>query len=95
MRGKELLAGTKCETGCGLKLLTSGASEGAGETAIVVQQNLKAIGIEVEIVKAEGATINEWLTQGNFDIWAGGSFDVADFPDEYLAWTIGQANEAL
>ncbi|RWC38245.1 MAG: ABC transporter substrate-binding protein [Mesorhizobium sp.] len=89
-RAKELLAGTKCENGCKLKLIASG-----GDTQIVVQQNLKAIGLEVEIVNAEGATINDWLTQGNFDLWAGGSFDVADFPDGYLAWTIGQANEAL
>ncbi|MER8760275.1 ABC transporter substrate-binding protein [Mesorhizobium sp. M0976] len=89
-RAKELLAGTKCENGCKLKLIGSG-----GDTEIVVQQNLKAIGLEVEIVSAEAATINDWLTQGNFDLWAGGSFDVADFPDGYLAWTIGQANEAL
>ncbi|RWM12373.1 MAG: ABC transporter substrate-binding protein [Mesorhizobium sp.] len=94
-RAKELLAGTKCENACKLKLITSSASEAGGDTVIVVQQNLKAIGIEVDIVKAEGATINEWLTQGNFDLWAGGSFDVADFPDGYLAWTVGQANEAL
>ncbi|WP_292519830.1 ABC transporter substrate-binding protein [Mesorhizobium sp.] len=93
-RAKELLAGTKCENGCGLKLITNSASEGASDTAIVVQQNLKAIGIEVEMVKADGATINDWLTQANFDIWAGASFDVAEFPDGYLAWTIGQPSEA-
>jgi len=85
---QKLLADTKCESECSLKIIAPSDNDALGDTAIVVQQNLKAIGINAEVAKTEAATLNKWSADGNFDIRVGGVYDVGDFPDGYLAFSL-------
>lgn len=90
-RARELLAGTQCANGCQLRLIVGSDSEVDGDTAIVVQQNLKAIGIQADIVMADSATTLQWSGDGNFDIYVTGSYEFSDSPDLYTSsdWTLG------
>lgn len=88
-RAKELLRGTKCAEGCTLRLIVRGDEEPRVDTGIVVQQNLKAIGIEVVINQAQSAAVQQQSSEGNFDILVGNAYDVADYPIGILNVMLG------
>jgi peptide/nickel transport system substrate-binding protein len=86
---KQMLAGTKCANGCVLKFVVNSSDQTAADTAVVVQQNLKAIGIQVNLQSVESATASDLESKGNFDLVVTGSLDVADYPDGFLDFTLG------
>lgn len=87
-RARELLAGTKCADGCTLRLIVSASNQPRVDTAVVVQQNLKAIGVQVEIEKLPTAAYQERLS-GNFDLLVGGVYDAGQVPDSILGYVVG------
>jgi peptide/nickel transport system substrate-binding protein len=80
---KELLASVTLPDGFKPKLLTWAAYEFLSSTSIVVQEQLKQIGIESEIDPQENATYLENFFGGNFDIAVMGASGFVD-PDEFL-----------
>lgn len=92
---KKLLEGTKCATGCTLKFIGDSTNQKEIDSSIVVQANLKAIGIDVTIQNVDTATAQaDALIKGNFDLAIRGSVDVADYPDGFLPYTLGPAIKA-
>lgn len=92
-RAKEQLAGTKCANGCTLRLIVNSDNEPRNDAAIVAQQNLKAVGIQVNIEKSEGATILTYAKDGNFDLAFFGTYD--NTPDSYLGFLLDPSDQAL
>jgi peptide/nickel transport system substrate-binding protein len=91
---KALLAGTKCASGCTLQLIAATGNEVYREVALSVQQQLKAIGIRVNMTLGDPATVDERSRAGNFDLRPMFNFDNADIPDGYLFWLLGPAVDA-
>lgn len=92
-RAKEELADTQCASGCTLRLIVASDNEPRSDVAVVVQQNLKAIGIQVNIEKSESATVAKSSNEGNFDLLISGTYD--NIPGGYFAYALGPAVEAL
>ena len=86
---KKLLAGTKCAKGCTLDMIAISGSQTGIDTATVVQQNLKAIGINVRVQLSPAAVIAEDLNQGNFDLSPTGLYFTDGVADSILYWSIG------
>jgi peptide/nickel transport system substrate-binding protein len=80
---KELLASVTLPEGFKPKLLTWAAYQFLSSTSIVVQEQLKQIGIESEIDPQENATYLDNFFSGNFDIAVMGAAGYVD-PDEFL-----------
>lgn len=92
---KELLAGTECEKGCSLRFIAGSDDESIGDIALVVQQNLQAIGIEVSIEKAEMTVVRQNAKDGNYDLAAWAPYSEADIPDALLAYILGPTVGAI
>lgn len=92
---KAALRGTECEDGCSLRFVVASDAENFGDVALVVQQNLAEIGIDVVIERVEGAVVAQYATEGNFDIVATGNFEQGDYPAISLQFTLGPTIEAL
>jgi peptide/nickel transport system substrate-binding protein len=86
---KKLLVGTKCAHGCALDCVAISGSQTGIDTATVVQQNLKAIGIDVRVQLAPAAVVSDDLNKGNFDLSPTGLYFTDDVPDDTLYWSIG------
>lgn len=80
-KAKELLKGTACEHGCELSILHDASTEWQSTSAAVVQQNLKAIGIEANIEPTETGKMYESLESGQYDLYLGYFGAYADLPD--------------
>lgn len=92
-RAKELLVGTSCANGCTLRLVVASDNEPRSDAAAVLQQNLKAIGIQVNIEKSQSATVSTYLRGANFDLAIAGCYDQT--PDTYLDYLLGSSVSAL
>jgi peptide/nickel transport system substrate-binding protein len=78
---KELLKGTACESGCSLTLRTSSEALPWGDqTALMIQSDLKKIGINVKILNLD---VNSWAAESvrDFQLALSGQADFADIPD--------------
>jgi ABC-type transport system substrate-binding protein len=67
-KAKELLKGTECEAGCAIEMMTFSNLPWTQSTALIAQQNLQEIGIELELDPADEATAAERGQNGDFDI---------------------------
>jgi ABC-type transport system substrate-binding protein len=68
-RAKELLKGTVCENGCATKLVTGADNFWQRSlSALAVQDQLKQIGIEIEIVAPSPAQLSEIMEAGDFGL---------------------------
>ncbi len=94
-RAKDLLTGTACATGCKLRLVVASDDELRNDMAVITQQNLKAIGIEVDIQKAEISTVLKRMNDGDFDLVPSFTYNSADEPDAYLSYLLGESSNAL
>lgn len=92
---KELLAGTACESGCTLRYLTASDDDIRNDTAVVVQQNLRAIGINVTLQRVEKAVMFEMAAEGKYDLYAAGLYSGADYPDGFVSTLLGPSHNAL
>lgn len=90
-QAKELLTGTKCANGCQLRLIVSADNPPRNDIAVVVQQNLKAIGIAVLINQAQTSAVQQQASEGNFDLLVGNDYDIADYPTGILSDLFGPA----
>jgi ABC-type transport system substrate-binding protein len=86
---KKLLAGTRCANGCTLQCVVISGSQTGIDTATVVQQNLKAIGIDVRVQMASAADVSDDLNKGNFDLSPTGLYFTDDIADDTLYWSVG------
>lgn len=91
---REMLAGTECANGCTLRLIVGSGTPELVDTATVVQENLKSIGIEVNVEKYEYAAVAEDALNGNYDLMPNYTYSTADIPDASLAWLFGPVVEA-
>jgi ABC-type transport system substrate-binding protein len=83
---KELLAGTECENGCDVKMVYSDQDFAfSAQLALMVQQQLKEIGITVELEKVDGATLVDRLFSADYDIVPGAMASSSNTPDQLLA----------
>lgn len=88
---EDYLSGTECAAGCTLELIVDSSDEASGDIALVVQQNLREVGITVEISKIETAGMIQRSTDGDFDILVAFSYENGDFPDSLLPFQLGPA----
>lgn len=79
---EEFLVGTECEDGCTVSLVYSDADfPFSGQLALMVQNQLAEIGIEVELERVDGATVVDRLFAGDFDIVPGAMSSPVNIPD--------------
>jgi peptide/nickel transport system substrate-binding protein len=79
---QDLLVGTECENGCTVSLVYSDADfPFSGQLALLVQNQLAEIGIEVELERVDGSTVVDRLFAGEFDIVPGAMSSPANVPD--------------
>lgn len=80
------LRGTSCESGCRLELIYNAANTTWEQTALIVRQNLKDVGIEVTPEKVDSTTLLARLPRGDYEMAINGLYDYADVPDGVLAY---------
>ena len=81
---KQMLVGTPCESGCKLTVeLSSGDSD---NLALLIVEDLKAIGIDVAIRHSDAAVIADNDSTGNFQLQINGLTDYANRPDVMLTY---------
>lgn len=83
---KALLAGTACESGCSIRMMYSDQEFAfSSQLALVVQNQLKAIGIDVQLERLDAATLVQRLRAGDYDMVPGAMAAPANIPDPLLA----------
>jgi peptide/nickel transport system substrate-binding protein len=90
---KSLLVGTKCADGCSIPMLAGTSEAWEAPTEVVIQQNLAAIGIKVQIQTVDLATLASRQGSLNYQLlptYFGASEDVPDATPAYcLQYTAG------
>ncbi len=79
-KAKSLLAGTPCANGCNLKLMLRNGLDYADRAGVVVQQNLKAIGINASIQQVDPSVAGEAEGNGTFELEVNSLYDYVDIP---------------
>lgn len=92
---KDLLSGTKCSNGCTLRFIADSSDEVGGDIAVVAQQNLREIGIQVNIERSEAAVVIQQANEGNYDFRSTYFYDSLDNPGPYLSYLLGPTIKAL
>lgn len=82
------LRGTSCAHGCTLRLLYSAADPWSDPAAAVIAQNLKTIGINVQLDKADDATVNNDLVMEKFQMSLSFLYDYNNVPDGMLTYAM-------
>lgn len=85
-KAKSLLAGTPCANGCNLKLMLRNGLDYADRAGVVVQQNLKAIGINASIQQVDPSVAGEAEGNGTFELEVNSLYDYVDIPDGMLTY---------
>jgi peptide/nickel transport system substrate-binding protein len=89
---KKLLAGTACEDGCKLRILLDNANtDWAQPAAVVIQQQLKPLGIDVAVQTLDSPTANQRLGEGQYDMTVNYFGDQTDVPEGLPAYCIASA----
>jgi ABC-type transport system substrate-binding protein len=82
------LRGTSCVHGCTLRFLYSAASPWSPSTAAIVSQNLKAIGITVQLEQTDDATFNQDLGSLKYQLGTSFLYDYNNVPDGMLTYAM-------
>jgi ABC-type transport system substrate-binding protein len=82
------LRGTSCNAGCSITLLYSAADTWAEPTATIISQDLKAIGIDVTLLKQDDPTVNQDLASGKFQAAMTFLYDYNNVPDGLLTYAL-------
>ena len=86
---RALLEGTECEQGCQVTLMYSAEDSWAEGTALVVDQNLDEIGIDVELDKSDNAGTLDALLSQTYDMELTFLYDYSNMPDGMLDFGFG------
>ena len=90
-KAKQLLQDTACESGCKIKLLFYTDIPWAQQTALVIQQNLKAVGIDVQLDGKDSASGVEDLKNGRFQMLLGPTTALVQAPDQWTTRNLDPA----
>lgn len=83
---KKYLVGTECENGCKVTMVYSDQDFAfAGQLSLMVQQQLKAVGIDVTLEQVDGATLVDRLFAADYDIVPGAMSSSSNTPDQLQA----------
>src|SRR5215217_3530577 len=83
---KALLAGTACESGCTIRMMYSDQEFAfSSQLALIVQNQLKEIGVDVQLERLDAATLVQRLRAGEYDMVPGAMAAAANIPDPLLA----------
>jgi peptide/nickel transport system substrate-binding protein len=82
------LKGTACENGCTIHFMYSAANPWAEPTATIISQNLKEIGIEIELERVDDATFNTRLGEIDFQVAISFLYDYNNVPDGLLTYAM-------
>jgi peptide/nickel transport system substrate-binding protein len=83
---KALLAGTECADGCSVRMMYSDQEFAfSSQLALVVQNQLKAVGIDLQLERLDAATLVQRLRAGDYDLVPGAMAAPANIPDPLLA----------
>jgi ABC-type transport system substrate-binding protein len=94
-KAKKLLAGTACAKGCTLQLIYALTDTPWGEqVSILIQDDLKKIGIKTNLVQLDGGDIIGKMFKGQYQIGVLGVYDTAKVPDGLLSYAL-QKNGGL
>ena len=80
------LVGTACESGCSATLMFGASTSWAEPMALVVQDSLKEIGIDITLEKLDSATAVDRLVNGDFSLTVSYLYDYVPVPDGMLAY---------
>lgn len=81
---KTLLKGTPCQSGCTLTMHIQSGFDEFTEDAQVVQQDLKVVGINLQLEQLDPAVDGQDLNNGNFQLELNTCAGPADIPDTML-----------
>jgi peptide/nickel transport system substrate-binding protein len=85
-KAKEFLSQTKCASGCTVRMMYSDQEfPFASQFALLVQDQLKDVGITVQLEKLEAATLISRLKAGDYDMVPGAMSGPVNIPDQVLA----------
>jgi ABC-type transport system substrate-binding protein len=86
---KKLLAGTPCAKGCTLQLIYAlSDTPWAEQVAILIQDDLKKIGIKTNLVQLDGGDIIGKMFKSQYQIGVLGVYDTAHIPDGLMAYAL-------
>jgi ABC-type transport system substrate-binding protein len=91
-KAKALLKGTQCESGCTIKIMVRNGRPIDQKNAVIVQQNLKQIGINLQIENVDNSVASKRESSGDFDIegeWLGLPLDIPDTWMNYAVLSTG------
>lgn len=83
-KAKQLLQGTKCQSGCTLEIMVRQGVPVDQSSALVIKQNLAKIGITVNIVGVDTTTASQNESAGTFQMETHKMTSNLDIPDNYL-----------
>ena len=82
---RELLAGTECEDGCQVRMMYSDQEfPFSSQLALILQNQLAEIGIEVQLERLDAASLIQRLREGDYDMVPGAMASAANIPDHLL-----------
>ena len=87
-RAKALLAGTPCAHGCSIQMMIRDGRPSFEDTAIVVQQDLKAIGINIQIDNVPNSVASSREGAGTFQTEIEYLGLPLDTPDTWLEYSV-------
>jgi ABC-type transport system substrate-binding protein len=82
------LHGTSCAHGCSLRFLYSAADPWGPPTAAVIAQDLKAIGLSVQLDQTDDATFNQDLGNLKYQLGLSFLYDYNNVPDGMLTYAM-------
>src|SRR5690606_4463723 len=83
---KPLLPGSECESGCSIRMMYSDQEFAfSSQLALIVQNQLQAVGIDVQLERLDAATLVQRLRAGDYDMVPGAMAAPANIPDPLLA----------
>lgn len=85
-KAKALLKGTACANGCSLKLMSRNGREAYQQPGVVLKEDLKQIGINLQIEQVDNSVAGKREYDGNYQLEVGGLYDYADVPDGFLVY---------
>ena len=85
---KKLVADSPCAKGCTLTMEYTDAFSGSAQVALIIQSNLKEIGINTKIVDLDSGVWFNNLLHGTYQLSVSNLYDYANVPDGMIAYGV-------